>query len=397
MQANENVYQSLAKSVFWNVDSSLVNFANAQNLYEYALYEYNHNKTVQDSLSLSTLDQLHSLASAQQWAFNTQEGGNAIGTIAGRTFASKVFQQLSHNVASEGLSNKLTLMFGSYQPFLSFFDLSGLSTGPSAPIFKTLPAHGSMMAFELFSYAPGNLEENATVPFPNMTDLWVRFMFRNGSDEDAPMISYSLFGHPNQEVDMSWSDFTRGIDGIDLDGVEDWCSTCQTTNLFCAAIDENVTKYTLMPPENRRNKITPTIAGVIGATATLGLFILMSFVLCMLGFRIDHREKNKTASNNGDVKSLRRSGGFKGPEKLASDTDLTVQGNAGASVVRHERVGSWELNDSPKSQSPGGHSNLDKEIESGRHMSGADYSRNSEDGIGNVNPFGDPVKPLDQV
>ena len=98
---------------------------------------------------------------------------------------------------------------------------------------------------------------------------------------------------------------------------------------------------------------------------------------------------------------LRRSGsgngGFKGAEKLASDTDLRLKGGAGATVIRHERVGSWELNESPTDKK---HSSLDKEIESGnvsRVVSKADYGRNSEDGIGNVNPFGDPVKPLDQV
>lgn len=92
---------------------------------------------------------------------------------------------------------------------------------------------------------------------------------------------------------------------------------------------------------------------------------------------------------------------------MASDTDLTIKkGGAGASVIRHERVGSWELKDSPssptESRSAG---SLDKEIEAGRTgtdrkervVSTADYGRKSEDGIGAVNPFGDPVKPVDHV
>ncbi|RDL37311.1 Uncharacterized protein BP5553_04744 [Venustampulla echinocandica] len=397
MAANEIVYQNLADSLFRDLDSSVINYANAENLYEYALFEYNHNTTVQGSLSPATLDQLHSLASAQQQAFNSQNGGNGIGAIAGRTIASKAFQQLSHNIASGGISDKLTLMFGSFQPFLSFFELSGLSAGPSASTFQTLPDHGSMMAFELFSYSPSSADGNATIPFPNTADLWVRFLFRNGSSEDAPMVSYALFGNGNQATDMSWSDFSKGIEGLGLNGVEDWCSACQSSNLFCKGIEDNLTNYTLVGTKGRRNKnkISPAIAGVIGATTTLGLFILLSSVLCLLGFRIDHREEKK-GSNHGDLGGLRRSGGFKGAEKLASDTDLTVKGTtAGASVVRHERVGSWELNESPTS--PGRHSSLDKEIESGRRMTKADYSRRSEDGIGSVNPFGDPVKPVDQV
>lgn len=84
-------------------------------------------------------------------------------------------------------------------------------------------------------------------------------------------------------------------------------------------------------------------------------------------------------------------GGFKGAEKLASDTDLHLKGGAGVTVVRHERVGSWELNDSPTDRRP---SSLDRGIESGR---AANYARRSEDGIEHVNPFGDPVKAVDQV
>lgn len=84
-------------------------------------------------------------------------------------------------------------------------------------------------------------------------------------------------------------------------------------------------------------------------------------------------------------------GGFKGAEKLASDTDLRLKGGAGATIVRHERVGSWELNESPTDSK---HTSLDKEIESER---AANYERRSEDGIGNVNPFGDPVKAVDHI
>ncbi|KAF4633022.1 hypothetical protein G7Y89_g5097 [Cudoniella acicularis] len=398
MVATADFYQSLADSVFWDFDPSIINLANAYPLYEYALFEYNHNRSVYDTLSLANLTQLQNLASLQQWDFNTPTGGNTVNAIAGQTLATKVFTQFSHNIASDGVSDKLTVMFGSFEPFLSFFSLSGLSTGPSASAFTSLPEYGSMMAFELFSYTPRHTGMNLSTPFPSTDDLWVRFIFRNGTNESDPMIAYPLFNRGNSEVDMTWSEFAQGISGFAISEVSDWCTSCNAVNLFCEAIESNLSNSTsqhLTQSFSSKN-LSPAIAGVIGATVTLGLFIIGSLALCLLGFRIEHRERNPSAQTRDlGVLERSRSGGFKGAEKLASDTDLTLKTGAGASVIRHERVGSWELNESPTSG--GRHSSLDKEIESGRAVSNADYSRNSEDGIGPCNPFGDPVKPVDHV
>jgi hypothetical protein len=60
-------------------------------------------------------------------------------------------------------------------------------------------------------------------------------------------------------------------------------------------------------------------------------------------------------------------------------------------VIRHERVGSWELSSTARA---------DKDVESGRMervVSGADYSRRRSEDDEGVNPFGDPVKPVDHV
>jgi len=50
------------------------------------------------------------------------------------------------------------------------------------------------------------------------------------------------------------------------------------------------------------------------------------------------------------------------------------------------------LNESPTKQG-----SLDKDVESGRVVSGADYGRRSEDGMERIDPFGDPVKAVDTV
>lgn len=371
-------------------------------LYEYALYQNYHNQTVYDSLAPSDLDKLYSLASEQQWAYNTPSSGSYISSIAGQTVASKVLQQLATNIASDGVSNKLTLMFGSYEPFLSFFALSGLSIGPAAQAFNSLPQHGSVMAFELFSNPTNAAGQNISESFPTLDELFVRFFFRNGTNstdtEHSHLTQYPLFGRGNSEVDMSWTDFVDDMSDIALYKIEDWCTSCGAVNLFCEAIEINTSNSTdqeITSSTGHKNNLSPAVAGVVGAAVTLAVGIIATIILCLFGFRVDYRER-KPNTNAGDLGVLRRSGsgigGFKGAEKLASDTDLRMKGGAGASVIRHERVGSWELNEAAKTG--GKHSSLDKEIESGR---AANYRRPSEDGIGHDNPFGDPVKPLDQV
>lgn len=394
--ANEDFYGNFTTTVFSDLKPDIVNYGNAWDIYEYALYEYSHNQTVYDSLAPSDLAKLYELASEQQWSLNTGAPNSAayINSISGQTMGSKIVQQLAQNIASGGVSNKLTLMFGSYEPFLAFFALSALNKGHSGAAFKSLPQHGSVLAFDLFSDPTNPSGQNLSQEFPNTEDLMVRFSFRNGTGD---MLQYPLFGRGNSELDMSWTDFVSGMSGFALNTIAEWCTSCDAVNLFCEAIESNQSNSTdtdLDIVSGSRHSLSPAVAGVIGAIVALAVCIIAGISLCLFGFRINYRERDPKSSAGG-LGVLRRSGsgngGFKGAEKLASDTDLHLKGGAGATVVRHERVGSWELNGGPKGD--GKHSSLDKEIESGRVTS----YRRSEDGIEHDNPFGDPVKPLDQV
>jgi hypothetical protein len=401
--ATQSFYDSLAPTVFWDYDASLIHYGNAWVLYEYALYQYNHNRS--NPISSEALSQLYSLASQQQFELNSPNTFGTIPSIAGQTFASVVLQQFSHAIASSGVADKLTLMFGSFEPMLSFFALSNLSTGPSAQRFNMLPMHGSSMSFELFSNTGSDSSnQNLSTPFPSTEELFVRFLFRNGTSDTDPIIEYPLFGRGNSEDDMSWVDFVQGMGDFSLDDVVEWCAQCDSINLFCQAIESDITNTTVPVSSSSKKSLSPAIGGVIGATVTLAVAIIAVVILGLCGFRLDYHEKRAkgvAVPEVGGIGVLKRSGsgkvgGFKGAEKLASDTDLRLKGGAGATVIRHERVGSWELNESPSS--PRGQSSLDKDVESGRMervVTGADYSRRSEDD--GVNPFGDPVKPVDQV
>lgn len=322
--------------------------------------------------------------------------------MAGRTLASKILEQFSHNIASLGSTDKLTLLFGTFEPFLAFFALSDLATGPSATRFTSLPLHGSIMAFELFSYTSPPINTNNSIPFPDIADLKVRFLYRNGTADDEALIEYTLFNRGNSEADMSWTDFVEAMGQFSLNDLVDWCTECNTASLFCQALETQSTNSSsaLIGDSNSSGGISPAIGGVIGATVTIFLLIVAAAALMLLGFRLQQRkEKNASASaKGGDLGVLKRSisgnGGFKGAEKLASDADLRLKAGAGASIVRHERIGSWELNESPPYQK---HLSLDKAIESGSNVRNVTYGRESTDEFENMNPFGDPVKPVDQV
>lgn len=369
--------------MFGALDYSIVNFDNAYALWEYASYQSIHNTTFQTPslLSVSDLPTLFNLASEQQWAYLTPQVNSTVQSVAGATLASKVLQQFEHNIASAGIADKMTLLFGTFEPMLSFFSLSSLSEGPSASRFNSLPMHGSILTFELFSYASSSAIENFLVPYPDSSDLYVRFLFRNGTDESEDLVSYPLFHRGNSEADMSWSDFVDGMAEFSLDDVSDWCAACQTATLFCEAIADDL--QTSTPSSSKSSGgIAPTIAGVIGATVTIAVCLLVGALLMLIGFRVEfvpRKDRKGEAATGAAVLG----GGFKGREKLASDTDLTLKGGAG---IRHERVGSWELNDAKKDES------LDKEIEAGRVVSGADYGRHSEE-----IDVGRPVKPFESV
>ncbi|KAH6713822.1 histidine acid phosphatase-like protein [Leptodontidium sp. MPI-SDFR-AT-0119] len=424
IQDTQAYYSSLSSTVFPDRDSSTLNYANALEVYEGALYQYNHNSSIHTSQTFTTDDLaiLRNLASEQQWTFNTPNGTDLINAIGGRTLAAKVLQKLNNNIASSGTASKLSLLFGSYEPFLSFFALSNLATGPSAPQFNTLPDHGSTMTFELFSTSQSSSSAGGATTMPSPDQLSIRFLFRNGSEADAETRAYSLFGRGNAETVIPWPEFLRAMGAFALTDILDWCRTCGTQTFFCNAFEDSASgNSTNTDVENggpyvqgsggEGKGVSPTIGGVIGATVAVAAFVFLVAGLLLAGFRVEHRKRGKGSGNVshrdlGDISVLKRGGsgggnggGFKGADRLGSDTDLAFKGGAGATIVRHERVGSWELGESPNGDGKVKGS-LDKEIESGigtgRVVSGTDYGRRSRE-LERENPFVDPVRAVDQV
>ena len=145
----------------------------------------------------------------------------SISTIAGNMLAAKMLAQLQVAIGTSGNFYKLSVLFGDFEPLLSFFALSRLPELNSN--FYGIPDFGSIIVFELFSYT------NITGPapsFPGTEDLWVRFWFRNGTggngDVGGNFQSYPIFGRGPSETDMPWKEFEEAISEIAVGDIGTW-------------------------------------------------------------------------------------------------------------------------------------------------------------------------------
>lgn len=331
LQFYNNMWKSVLKDAF---PPTMANFANAFLLYDYALYQYNHDSQIRDAVAPSELALMASFASTEQRSKNADLSvsgtteGDMIRAVAGRTMASKTLALFRENMRQGGAIRKLNLAFTTIETFVSFFALSGLIAGDRAADFKPLPEQGGMMVFELFS-----IGGNSTV-YPNTDELWVRFLYRNGTDPTDKLQDFALWG--TKETKMPYKSFANAIQAVGINTIADWCQTCNSATLFCSS----------MKPTGKGSRdplagsgISPAVGGVIGALVTitvLGLGLLAAILLGGFRFRRD-----------GESRRSSLFGGFKGAEKMTSDADLAfARGGA-----RQERTGSWELRGRGKNDS----------------------------------------------
>ncbi|KAI0598668.1 histidine phosphatase superfamily [Biscogniauxia sp. FL1348] len=343
--ASLDFYQTTWAAVFPDsaLPASTVSFDHAYELYEYALYRHGHDETVRDALDAARLARLRTLADDREFALNNggdlsaagRESGDAIRAVAGRTLAGRVVAQLSSQIASAGSSSgKLTLAFGSHEPFLAFFALAGLADSNSSVLFRQVPQPGAAMVFELLSTT------NDTSSYPDHNDLWVRFLYRNGTDPDAPLEEYPLFGG-DAGARLRWADFRAGMGAFAIKDIAGWCRTCDAVTLFCIALDSDTNTDTSSDSGSSAlfgssSSVSPAVAGIIGAATTLAVVGVAAMLVFVLGGVRLRRSHGLGGHQHQRSSSL---GGFKGAEKLASDHDVSIV----KSGARHARVGSWEL------------------------------------------------------
>lgn len=411
----DTMYQSIGHAVLDSVlPQSEWGYENAYLIWDYVTYMNTHDPTTNNILSgdayRGDIDQLGALASHKQFQIygNLSESyvypGDEIRATAGKTLAARILGMMLDNVASEGEANKVNLFVGEYPPMLGLFSLMQLTEIDD--LFKNIPPFAGGMAFELFSWENGTgVTDSDGANYPDQSDLWVRFLYVNGSlgidNADLSIQSYPLFQMGPSETDIPWNEFQALISNVMMAEISDWCNLCSSGSIFCAALDNETTTTTTTPTSDK--DMTPKVAGVIGAAVTLGT-LSIALILAMLfgGVRFTRPDSSKK----------HELGGFKGSSKLASDQDLHLPKNAAPIGITttdadtkkgHERVGSWELNDAAA-----------KGMETQRNTFGSlggstvtsfqpdkhgrpSYEKDEEQDQDGINPFEGPVRPRESI
>ncbi|CAI6238796.1 unnamed protein product [Periconia digitata] len=391
------------------VKEARIDYRYATQVYENLSYALNHDQETYESLSKAagTQDDVVTRARilADKMAYYTFANTTSSTSdddhqaVAGKTLAALILGQLQRIVDKHTLSAsevagvnapELTLLFGDSEPMTSFFDLAMVQN--SSDKFKAAPTYGSAMVFELFT-----LRRDPAFPTKdNLSDLRVRFYFHNATSTSSStsssstnstesLTSYSLFNDPSP--DTPWPTYQDMVQRIMLNHASSWCQLCDSPALFCAGFDGSSSAFdqfpkstdTLLNGKWSTSKVSPAVAGVIGAVVALVVAALVFAAgMVFAGVRVQRHPSSSShharsfhsppffffgrrgqgrfdRKYGGDTKSpfpFGGAGGFKGAAKLASDPDLSLHGNAvppagagmGAAVLKgHERVGSWEL------------------------------------------------------
>ncbi|KAJ4032925.1 hypothetical protein NW761_010181 [Fusarium oxysporum] len=330
-------YQNLFSTAPFDgtIDIDYANLWNAYQLWEFVDYQYRHNETVHEGLknANSTLSFLNTYALSMERAQNSYRGSDdnsELGTlysVAGRTMAYKVASQFRSNIRWGSSYNKLTLMFGSLDPIVSFIQLSGLVTPDNmfqAP-WSTLPKPGAALIFELFGEDPDDPDRQ-----PATDSLRVRMSYRASADADESFQNQPIFKSGPDGI--AYSSFMQTMNNLGT-SPNQWCDVCGPTPApWCILVNSDSSNW------GDDSSIGPVIAGVIGAIIAIAVLGVLLICLCVCG-GLRLRRKGPEGSTDGAATGGGAAGGFKGPEKKDGDADVVVT-NQG---IHHERVGSWEL------------------------------------------------------
>lgn len=228
---------------------------NGYNIFDYMNVESIHNATISPQL-------LPSLSQARYWADYHESGafGKAgdpshIANIAGQSMLPPLLDGL-HQAANASSGVKLTYLAASYKPFMGLFNMMQLP----APLSTSLVDYASAAIFEV------------------RADQSVTMRFRNGTQGD--FVAYPLFGTSSESMPLS--DFSAKLQPYSLDTLAKWCDKCANSQTRgCATLASlNGTgggHQTYAPDTSTtgRHRVSPVVAGVIGALVTLAIAALL--------------------------------------------------------------------------------------------------------------------------
>ncbi|KAK7228193.1 hypothetical protein V2G26_000363 [Clonostachys chloroleuca] len=244
-------------------------YKNAYDIFDLANTARIHNSSsAARNISDADMFQLRTLADSAEFGanYNASQPARSIGA---QTLAGGVLAQLNQTVATKG-KLKFSLFAGSYDTFLSFFGITGLTS--LSTDFEGLPDYASTMVFELFTDA-------TTDKFPdNVADLKVRWMLRNGTA--GALTAYPLFGQ--KEEALPYTQFRSEMDKRAISDVKTWCNTCSSQEQFCAAYRTSDDDATVQTNGGSKGGMSNAVAGVIGAMVTLGVVAIVGAIAFVL-------------------------------------------------------------------------------------------------------------------
>lgn len=267
----KDFYSSVVPAINNVISADQVNFKNGYVVYDILNVASIHNTSTSSTPSNTTLFQLRTLADAHEWglAYNASDKARA---VSGMQLAGEILSSLNAMISSPTKSPKLSIQFGAYATFMSFFGLADLPAASGD--FKGVVNYASSMVFELFT--------NANVPssgIPATEDLNVRFLFHNGTASNtSEPTTYPLFG--GQSTEIPWTDFQNKLKEFAITSTEQWCNHCGNTNGACAAYAE---KKAAPQSTGGKGGMSPAIGGVIGAFVTLAVVLGTAAAVILIG------------------------------------------------------------------------------------------------------------------
>ena len=208
-------YASLEPAILDGIfPAASVGYFDAFYIYEYLNYASIHNTSIEQQLSVEDLTKAKILA--DDFVFATTAdidtagtvAGDHIRAIAGRTLATRVLEAFYTTINTQGASDKMTLLFGSFEPMVAFAALAGL-VSPQNAAFYNVPAPGASFIFELYS-----LQSDNSDVYPVASDMFVRFFYQNGTDSDSSLVAYPLFGLSPSQTMINLADFISGMESF---------------------------------------------------------------------------------------------------------------------------------------------------------------------------------------
>ncbi|KAI1770876.1 histidine acid phosphatase-like protein [Hypoxylon cercidicola] len=291
-------YSNLSPVIGGVFGSSQATFKNAYSIYDYVNVGRIHNASIpsDDLLTDDTVFQLRTLADNHEWNLAYNES-DAIRAVAGATLAAQILQQLNSTLTGRG-ATPLSVQFGAYASFMSFFGLAQLHRVSAD--FTGVVDYASSMVFELVT----NASVSGAASYPAAADVSVRFLFANGTAAQNPLTAYPLFGQG--DVLLPWTTFAAEMGRFAIGDTAAWCQACGNTTGVCASSSSSSGSgdagSSTTAASTSGNGISLPVAGVIGALVTLVVILgVEGLVYALAGLKLVKKSTLASLAGSGAV------------------------------------------------------------------------------------------------